>query len=143
MKSRSFCLIVFAACAHALVARSLVNHCDDISFILTSLNSTSANHSELALPTLATHSELALPTGAECIIEIMPTMRPILQPTCTYYKEYSVTVSYTDCKGCKLNTMEIGPGPEVLCAVTTMAPQTVITITGCSPPATLAQWHPW
>jgi len=125
MKSGFLSLAVFAACANALVARSLVSHCDDISFTLTSLNR--ADPISLA--------DQKLTPTTPCVIEILPTMGPVEQPTCTFYAKTATTVSYTDCRGCLLNTMWIGLGPEVICGVTTMAPQTVTTITSCSPSA--------
>src|SRR5215469_16497554 len=123
MKFGSLCLVVFAACAHALIPRSLVTHCDEIFFALTRLNSITTTPSQSSTP------------STTCIINIIPTMTPLIEPTCTYYEKIFVMTSFTDCHGCQLNTLDIGPGPEVLCGETTVVPCTETTVTSCSPSA--------
>jgi len=56
-----------------------------------------------------------------------------LSPTCTLYDEYRVATSYTDCGGCELRTVRLGPGPSRQCAVSIKLPVTTVTVTKCSP----------
>ena len=62
-------------------------------------------------------------------------MRPLIEPTCTYYEKLSIATSFIDCRGCDLNTVELGPGPEVMCGTFTTVSYVETTVISCSPSA--------
>ncbi|KAF2454243.1 hypothetical protein BDY21DRAFT_374171 [Lineolata rhizophorae] len=65
-------------------------------------------------------------------------MGPINQQTCTHYESYATTTSFTDCEGCVLATMAMGPGPVVQCGTWVTEPVSSMTVTECFPSPTTA-----
>lgn len=74
-------------------------------------------------------------TTTSCFIDIIGNPQKSFNDsgTCTLYANTVTETSYTDCGGCSINTIFLGPGPEVQCSTWTTIDVTTTTVAACSP----------
>ena len=76
-------------------------------------------------------------TTSACTIDVIGNGHIKLEEsTCTAYASTVTYTSFTDCGGCSIRTIELGPGPADRCMTWTTVDSTETTVVACSPTAT-------
>lgn len=105
--------------------------------VLTALTSAAALHPRqedysTSTPTVTSTSS----TASACTIDVIGNGHlNIEQSTCTSYASTVTYTSFTDCGGCSIRTIELGPGPVNRCTTWTTVDSTQTTVVACSPTA--------